>query len=149
MNLSEHFTLEEFTFSDTAARLGIDNTPPADIVARLRIVAANLENLRKVLDSPLRITSCYRSPQLNAQVPGSANDSAHTLGWAADFVCPQFGTPLDVCQVLASSNIRFDQLIHEYGTWTHISFDPRMRGQTLTIWHGSGGYRQGIIPIPG
>ncbi len=35
MNLSPHFTLAEFVISETAARAGIDNDPPIEIVAAL------------------------------------------------------------------------------------------------------------------
>lgn len=132
MNLSEHFTLEEFTASSTAARAGISNAPDATIRARLRITAERLEAVRTLLGHPVIVTSAYRSPALNAIVPGSSNTSAHTLGWAVDFKCPGFGTPLQVCRAIAASGIKFDQVIHEYGQWTHVSFDPRLRMQTLT-----------------
>ena len=148
MNLSEHFTLEEFVFSETAVRLGIDNNPSPEIQEHLKVVATNLETVRTLLGTPIRITSGYRSVALNAKIPGSSNTSAHTLGWAADFVSPQFGTPLQVCQKVAASGIKYDQMIHEFGTWTHLSFDTRMRQMDLTIWKGSGGYKPGIIPIP-
>lgn len=142
MQMSEHFTLAEMTVSANAARLGLDNNPPPDIIARLKVVAAQLERVRELLGGkPIRITSCYRSADVN-RAAGGAKASAHLEGWAVDFVCPDFGTPLQVAERLARSAITFDQLIHEHGVWVHISFDPRRRGQLLTI--DKGGTREGL-----
>ncbi len=43
MNISEHFTLEELSFSEAAARLGLDNTPIPIVVTNLGLVAAVME----------------------------------------------------------------------------------------------------------
>lgn len=136
MRLSEHFDLTEMTFSETAVRHGISNAPPPAVVARLRLVAEQLEQLRVLLGAPIVITSGYRAPAVNALVGGSPS-SAHVQGWAADVRSP-FGTPLEVCRAIAASDVAFDQLIHEYGSWTHLSFDPRGRRQALTISHARG-----------
>lgn len=144
MKLSEHFTLDELTRSDTATRLGIDNAPDAEALAAIREhLAPGLERVRALLGVPLLISSGYRSPQLNAQIPGSSDTSAHTLGFAADFTAPAYGSPWDICQAVATGNIRFDQLIYEYGQWVHVSFDPRGRGQVLTKLSGQP-YRSGL-----
>lgn len=129
--LSNHFTLDELVFSSMAVRLGIDNTPTPSIVYFLQSTAFGLEKVRAALgDRPLHIDSGYRSPRLNALVGGVVN-SAHIEGYAADFICPDFGTPIEIVRFIASTTIRFDQLIQE-GTWVHISFDPRERMQILT-----------------
>lgn len=142
MQMSANFTLAEMTVSANAQRLGLDNTPPPDILARLKVVAVQMERIRELLGGkPVRITSCYRSPAVN-RAAGGAKASAHLEGWAVDFVCPDFGSPLAVAQRLARSSITFDQLIHEHGVWVHISFDPRRRGQLLTI--DKGGTREGL-----
>lgn len=144
MNLSEHFTLEELTASETAARLAINNVPTVVVMGRLKLLAATLEEVRAHLGHPLLITSGYRSPALNAKVPGSSDTSAHTLGWAADFKCPGFGPPMAVCRALSASGIRFDQIILEYATWTHISIDPRLRGEVLTK-RANHPYERGLV----
>lgn len=142
MQMSENFTLAEMTVSANAVRLGLDNSPPPDIIARLKAVAQQLERVRELLGGkPIRITSCYRSPAVN-RAAGGAKASAHLEGWAVDFVCPEFGTPLQIAERLARSSISFDQLIHEHGVWVHISFDPRRRGELLTI--DKGGTREGL-----
>lgn len=144
MNLSDHFTLEELVHSDVAARRGIDNTPPADVLPHLSTLAQALEKVRKVLGAPMIVSSGYRSPTVNRAVGGSSV-SAHCLGYAADFIAPAFGTPQEVARAIKGAGIAFDQLIYE-GTWVHLSVDPRNRGQVLTA-HFDGGpatYTEGI-----
>lgn len=144
MQLSDHFTLSELTVSANAARLGLSNDPPAEILERLKIVAAHMEMVRTALGGkPIRVTSCYRSPAVN-RAAGGAKASAHMEGWAVDFQCPTFGTPIEVAVRLAKSGLTYDQLIHEHGAWVHISFDPRSRGQKLTI--DALGTRAGLLP---
>ena len=145
MKLSPNFTLEEFTHSNTAARAGISNEPTPQILARLKIVAASLEQVRALLRRPITITSGYRSPALNDLVPGSSDTSAHTQGYAADFKV-QGLTPLQVCQAIQKAGLKYDQLILEYppSGWTHISIDPRMRSMELTKRNGTP-YQPGII----
>ena len=143
--LSEHFTLEELTFSATAQRKQIDNKPPAEVLDNMKRLAAGLEEVRAVLgNKPMRINSGYRSPKLNRAV-GGARLSAHMAGYAADFVCPDFGSPLKIVKALAATGIQFDKLIQE-GTWVHISFAPEARRQMLTAHFGPNGtsYTAGV-----
>jgi len=130
MKLSTHFTLEELTNSQTAERKGIDNTPNAVIVNNLTIVACSLERVRELLDNkPIIISSGYRSPAINKAVGGSAT-SAHVNGWAVDFICPSFGTPMQIVEKIKDSDLVFDQIIEE-GTWVHLSFAPTKRKQVM------------------
>ena len=143
--LSEHFTLEELTFSSTAQRKQIDNNPPAEVLDNMKRLAAGLEEVRAALgNKPMRINSGYRSPKLNRAV-GGARLSAHMAGYAADFVCPEFGSPLKIVKALAATGIQFDKLIQE-GTWVHISFAPEARRQLLTAHFGPNGtsYTAGV-----
>lgn len=143
--LSENFSLEEFTVSQTAARRGLRNTPGPAALARLKNTAAGMEKVRDILGGvPVHINSGYRAPAVNAAVGGSKT-SDHMRGDAADFIAPKFGTPLAICHAIVRAGLRFDQLIEE-GTWVHISFGPRMRGQVLTKKRG-GGYRPGLRPL--
>lgn len=144
MQLSPHFSLAELTVSANAARLGLDNSPPPEILDRLRLVAEQMELVRAALgNKPIIVTSAYRSPAVN-RAAGGAKASAHMEGWAVDFTCPAFGTPIEVAVRLAKSSLTYDQLIHEHGIWVHISFDPRNRGQKLTI--DALGARVGLLP---
>jgi zinc D-Ala-D-Ala carboxypeptidase len=144
MNLSEHFTLEEATASQKATRSGLNNFPTAPVFANMKQAAAGMEQVRALLGTPINVSSWYRSPSVNKAVGGVAG-SAHTFGWAIDFTSKEFGTPGDVCVVISKSGIKFDQLIHEFGAWVHISFSPEMRGQLLTIDHQ--GTRNGLLGI--
>lgn len=135
MQLSEHFSLAEFTRSQTAARRDIDNTPSAEIVERLRLVAAELEVVRWWLsyeagrEVPVIVTSGFRCPELNAAVGGSES-SAHQYGLAADFVTSRF-SPAKVVELLRG-RVRFDQLIEEFGEWTHFGLTlGRYRNEVL------------------
>lgn len=136
--LSEHFTLEEFLASQTAARNGIDNTPSPEIVANLTKTATLMEQVRAILGGDaIFISSGYRSPSLNAAVGGAAN-SAHTTGQACDFNCPAFGTVRDICLALESApDLHYDQLIREFDAngsgWCHIAWAEHPRRMALTI----------------
>ena len=143
-NLSEHFTLEEATFSDTAVRQGINNQPDAKQLENMKIAAEGMEKVRALLGKGIRVNSWLRLPELNVAVGGS-KISSHMDGWAIDFTCAGFGDPLAVCKAIEASDIKFDQMIHEYGRWTHISFAPEMRQQKMTIMKPQNKYVQGIL----
>jgi hypothetical protein len=118
--LSEHFSLEELTVSQTAAREGLDNTPGSAELRNLRSLAEVLERVRSGLGgAPVLVSSGYRSPAVNAAVGGSST-SAHMKGLAADFIAPQFGTVLETARAISRMDIAFDQLIYEYGRWVHL-----------------------------
>lgn len=148
--LSPHFTLDELVASQTAARQGINNTPPREVVRNLRRLAATLEKVRSLLGgAPVLVSSGYRCAELNAAVGGS-NTSAHMAGLAADFAVPAYGSVLEVARKIAVSNISYDQLIHEFGAWVHIGIAPGRktpRQQKLSIFKGTG-YLDGIVTRP-
>ena len=147
--LSEHFTLEELIFSQTAMRKGIDNTPAPDIVRNLRRLAGALEDVRALLGAPVVISSGFRGEALNRAV-GGARNSAHMRGLAADFTAPGAGAVLQVARRIAASNIAYDQLIFEYGSWVHVGLadvGAAPRRQDLSIFKGTG-YLPGIVGKP-
>lgn len=135
MQLTEHFSLAEMARSNTALRLGLDNTPPAWVVANLRLMAHALEHVRAQYGLPLRIYSGYRSEAVNTACGGSPR-SAHKLGLAADFVIP--GVPvLHICRWIERNLTGFDQVIYEFGPggWIHLGLgDDRrpIRQQSLS-----------------
>ncbi len=143
--LTLNFSLSELTVSDTAAKRGLDNTPPDVVLPRLRTLALTLEKVRAQLNhAPIIVSSGYRSPALNKIVSGT-NTSAHCEGWAVDFIAPKFGTPLSICRLLVNlPDFRFDQLIYE-GSWIHLSIDPRQRQQVLTMRDGK--YFPGLVEM--
>jgi hypothetical protein len=129
MKLSEHFTLEELTVSETAVRRGLDNTPDNDALYDLKRLAEFLELVRTTLGKPIKVNSAYRSPAVNASVGGSKT-SQHCKGQAADIRVAGMN-PRQVCQAIIAAKLPFDQLIQEFwnpktgGGWTHVSIPPK------------------------
>ncbi len=152
VRLSQNFTLQEFTKSQTATRKGIDNTP-----GEIHLEAAKhlFENVvQKVRDNfgPTVINSGYRGPDLNYAIGGS-NTSQHCKGEAVDIECP--GTPnYDVAKWI-EDNLDFDQLILEFYTpgipdsgWVHVSYKVEVnRKSVLTAMKEDGKtvYKPGLI----
>ena len=138
MKLSANFTLQEFTKSQTALRLGIDNTPQGE---HLEAAQALFENVvQKVRDQfgVTTINSGYRGPELNKAV-GGAPTSQHCNGEAADIECP--GTANKDLAEWINANLDYDQLILEFydpdipdAGWVHVSYksDGSNRKQALT-----------------
>lgn len=155
--LSPHFSLAELTRSDTAARYGIDNRPDAAGIEKLRRVCTDiLEPVRAQFGRPVIVNSGYRSPALNARIPGASNGSQHTLCEAADLEVP--GVPNhDVALWIAGGSLPrgFGQLIlenHVPGVpssgWVHCSLPTaRLRGQVLTMQRVQGRtvYLKGLV----
>lgn len=150
MNLTKHFELDEFLVSETATRLGIDNTPPPEVITNLMKLAMTLEVVRETLGKPIIINSGYRSAALNAAVPGSSKTSAHCFGLAADFIAPSFGSPLDVANAIANLGIEYDQLIHEGGRWVHLGLTKpgqTPRHQQLTAKFPGPVFSNGLVEV--
>ena len=79
-----YFSLSEFSHSDTAVSLGINNTIPDECARNIdSLVACVLDPIRERWGLPIRVTSGYRCPELNEEVNG-VEDSYHMDGCAAD-----------------------------------------------------------------
>jgi len=76
MKLTENFSLEEFSCKD-------GTEVPSQYMDNLIELAENLEVIRDVVRSPIRINSSYRHPSYNANVGGSSR-SQHLTASAAD-----------------------------------------------------------------
>jgi hypothetical protein len=119
MKLTEHFSLEELTVSEIAARKGLDNAPNETEISNLQRTALLLEQVRALLNKPIIINSAFRSKPVNDAV-GSKDSSQHRIGCAADIRVPGM-TPKQVVQACIDANVPYDQIIEEFGSWTHIS----------------------------
>jgi hypothetical protein len=133
MKLTEHFTREEMERSSTAIRLGLPNVCPKHLLVNMQQVAEFLETVRAHFKASIHVTSCFRSPAVNAAVGGSAT-SAHRFAHAADFEVS--GVPnIDVCRWIAQNMAgKFDQIIYEFGPtgWVHVGLSGNPRGEILT-----------------
>lgn len=142
IRLSPNFALEEFIASDTANRIGDANMPDAEDLVRMVNTAQAMEWVRSFFAGrAIIITSGYRNERVNEAV-GGVKTSAHTDGNGADFRVAGLSA-LRVSQMLAgeieAGRLKVDQLIYEASrSITHISFDPRLRGQVLTQAGGPG-----------
>lgn len=132
----KYFTMQELVRSRTAEThkpTPIDNTPPANIVPNLHRLMDYLDKVREAYGKPIRVSSGYRSPQLNSLVGGSPQ-SQHKQGLAADLVVPDLDRLFGVIRKLGG----FDQLIDERpkgrGRWVHVSIAPeggKPRGKVM------------------
>ena len=128
MMISEHFTLEELTKSNTAKRLEIDNTPNVEQITNLKaLVFTILEPIRKKYDKPIIVSSGFRCSELNKIVGGSTT-SQHLSGQAVDIHsntdCSKDNKELyDIIKSMVDNgDITVGQLINEYDyDWIHIS----------------------------
>ena len=156
MQLSENFSLNELTKSQTATRKGIDNKPTSEQIENLKSLSIHiLQKIRDHYERPVRVTSGYRSPELCIAI-GSSAKSQHAKGEAADFEIT--GVDNFDLAIWISKYLEFDQLISEFYTnqhpdsgWIHCSYkaDGTNRKQCLTA-HKDGGktrYGKGLTII--
>lgn len=133
MQLTEHFHLSEFVRSETARRLGIDNSiDDPEIISNIRNLCERvLEPLRAFAGCPIIINSGYRCPQLNAAVGGSRR-SQHMKGEACDIRVTDEATG-DRWYSWMKEHLPYDQLIKERShkssgsIWIHVSLSINTR----------------------
>ena len=125
MQLTEHFTLSEFTRSETATNKHIDNTPTPEVVDNLRALCLNvLEPSRVAFGAPIYITSGYRCQALNKAVGGKPT-SQHLRGEAADLQVKGVQNLRKLYNAIKDHGV-FDQLLYESNKsgvrWIHVSY---------------------------
>ena len=146
--ISEHFTLEEMQRSETAIRLGLDNSIPEKYLPNATRVAEALEEIRAFYrGKPIRVTSCYRSKEVNKAIGGSQT-SAHCSASAVDFTVEGIGN-IEVCRAVPEILSNYDQIIYEFGPqgWVHLGLSGKPRFQKLTAIKKDGKtlYLPGIV----
>ena len=144
MKLSNNFSLNELTRSQTAERKGIDNTPSAEHQENLKSLCTNvLQRVRDHFGQVVTISSGYRSPELCVAI-GSKTTSQHAKGEAADFEI--FGVSNKELADWIHYNVQYDQLILEYwkesdpnSGWVHCSYSQgKNRRQYLRAYKDEG-----------
>jgi hypothetical protein len=146
-----NFTIGELSESATAQRLGINNNPNPIVRVHLTETITLLENIRtewgkyceahKLENPAIRVTSGYRSPELNKAV-GGVKTSAHVDGYAADLQ-PLNGKQTEFERFMANEfskmGYAYDQIIVERSKtsrWVHVAYknaDGRQRRQCFKL----------------
>ena len=125
--LSENFTLEELVASDTAKKVGIDNTPTLLAINHLEELCKNLlQPIRDAYGKPIKVTSGFRCYRLNRAVGGSPT-SSHPCGFAAD-IRPVSGSydefEKKILSIIEDLGLKYDEVIKERSgksKWLHVS----------------------------
>lgn len=120
-------SLKELLFSETATRLGIDNTPTDQVLINLQTLI--YEVITPIINQfgDIKITSGYRSPELCKAI-GSSVTSQHCLGQAVD--CEVIGVPNKELADWIVNHLSYDQCILEFwkpeeanSGWVHVSYN--------------------------
>ena len=122
------FSPHELLHSNTAVQQRIRNIPSWQVLQNLIQTGLYMDRVRELLGAPITVTSGFRSVDLNKAVRGSST-SSHMQGEAIDFRCNGLTTK-QICDRIAASDIRYDQILDE-NTWVHIGFKLPMRMQYL------------------
>ena len=144
MKLTQNFSLEELTKSETALRFGMDNTPNDEQLANMvALCECVLQPIRDHFGKGVKVNSGFRDPEVNAKVGGSKT-SDHCKGMAADIEIPGVANA-ELAQWIVD-NLEFRQVILEFYTpgipdsgWVHVSYNPGdNKKQVLTATKQSG-----------
>lgn len=137
--VSKNISYAEATRSDTAKRLGIDNTPNAEQFSSMIHVAENVfQPVREHFDTPIYVSSFFRSEALNKAIGGSSS-STHMKGEAMDLDADVYGKISNgVIFHYIKDNIEFDQLIWEFGDsknpdWVHVSLSKNNNRNQILV----------------
>ena len=142
MRLSKNFVLSEITRSNTATRLGISNEPTKEHLENMQRLISNLIQPMRDSIGPIRISSGYRSKELNRAIGGS-NKSQHCKGEALDLQFWAVGKMNNkvIYDWILKSGLEFDQMINEFDfAWIHISLKEKgNRKQVLEAYKDEDG----------
>lgn len=133
----KYFTIDEFTRSEAAKKLKIDNTPTKEAIDNLNALVDNLlDPLRELYGKPIFVNSGYRSQKLNKAIFGAPN-SQHMTGEAADIEGFDRSVKENkkLFELIKNSGLPFDQLINESNfSWVHVSYSKKKnRRQILNL----------------
>ena len=150
--ISKHISEKEGSYSITALRLGLDNTPRDQEKENMRLIAEKIfEPLRSYVGGPIKINSFYRGPELNKAIGGSTK-SQHCEGRAID-IDDTYGykTNAEMYNWI-KDNLNFDQMIWEFGSdknpaWVHVSYvsEDKNRNRCLKAYKENGKTKYKVI----
>jgi zinc D-Ala-D-Ala carboxypeptidase len=124
IRLGANFTLDEFVVTST----GVENVPGKKEIENLRLLVTNiLQPIRDHVQKAIHINSGFRSAAVNAVVPGSAKNSQHMTGQAADIHIDGM-TSQEIIDTVHALKLPYDQIIDEQrgsALWVHISYSDK------------------------
>ena len=136
--ISKNITYNEAVHSNTAKRKGIENTPNENQIAAMMTIAEMIfQPLRSYVGGPIKITSFFRSPELNQAIGGSKS-SQHCKGQAMDLDDVYgYKTNAEMFDYIRE-NLDFDQLIWEFGddnnpNWIHVSYVDKQENRNRCL----------------
>lgn len=149
MKITENFNMEEFAVSGSypkLAKLPIEGSKEWNNI--IELVKNLLQPIRTAINAPMKITSGYRSKELNKKVGGAVN-SNHLYGMAADV---QTTDNISMVKVLRDLGVDFDECIIEYPKfkndeiddckWVHLAYNKNNNRKKTLYYCGDGkGYR--------
>lgn len=131
--LSEHLSVHEFEFSQSAVRHGFSNAMIPEHKENAIALAKNIfETVRAFRGAPIKISSGYRSLELNKRIGGSKT-SQHMKGEAIDLPL----TNNEAKWII--DNLDFDQLIFEFpdkngdASWIHVSYTTHRKNRKQVL----------------
>lgn len=149
--LSRYLTVEKFTKSETAARLGISNAIAPEHRANAEMTATYFDLICDNLDKMLDFNSGYRSKIVNEAVPGSSKTSYHCKGLAMD-IDDDASAPheqisdYDLAVAISNmKNVPYDKIVLEYG-WVHVQFAEKGVKPRRELWTIKS---KGVKALPG
>lgn len=146
--ISDHISYEEAIRSDIAIRKGLNNTPNEQQLLNIKMWAEKIfepirsyVSMKRGKDTPLTLSSVFRSVVVNAAVGGSstsahcAGETSHLEEAAGDIEARYDNFTNKDLFLLVKEKGSFDQLIWEFGdgaqpAWVHVGFrkhDNRMQ----------------------
>lgn len=117
-----NFTMSELLHSETAIENNIENLPNKESMDNmLELIFYCLQPIRDKLKRPIIVTSGYRGKELN-KIIGGVHNSQHCKGQAVDIKINGM-RPDELSDFIHNSGVEYDQLIVEYGSWVHLSYN--------------------------
>lgn len=141
MQLTEHFTQEEFERSSIAAKYGINNKMDNQSLKNAQALCIHiLEPLRLHIGKPIIINSGYRCRDLNnhplLRRNGSAVFSQHCTGEAADLRIESRAQGQEWAEWI-NANCDYDQIILEKNmtgsVWLHVSYNRKKNRKKMYL----------------
>ena len=150
--ISKHISYKEGVYSITAIRKGIDNEPNEEQLSNMKLVAEKIfEPVRTHFNTPIKVNSFFRSPDLNKAIGGSTK-SQHCKGQAIDIDDTYGKVKNSDIYWWIKENLDFDQIIWEFGNndnpnWVHVSYvsPEKNRNRCLKAYREDGKTKYMVI----